>query len=105
MRIVSSCDLIEFSLLKVLIVDLAFSNSLICLEEYKSMTRVIRGWGRDALQMKTKHTTTCIIAIIIGLLLTTITGSVIAESTSTLEITNLSGNRISCLLYTSPSPR
>gem|GEM_PF-990154 len=82
-------------MLKVLIVDLAFSNSLICLEEFKSMTRVIRGWGRDALQMKTKHTTTCIIAITIGLLLTTITGSVIAESTSTLEITNLSGNRIS----------
>jgi hypothetical protein len=59
------------------------------------MTRVIRGWGRDARQMKTKHTTTCVIAILIGLLLTTITGSVIAESTSTLEITNLSGARIS----------
>lgn len=49
----------------------------------------------DAIQMKIKHITTCVIAIIMGLLLTTITGSVIAESTSTLEITNLSGITIS----------
>jgi hypothetical protein len=49
----------------------------------------------DAPQVKIKHKTTCVIAIIIGLLLTTISGSVIAESTSNLEITNLSGTSIS----------
>ena len=37
----------------------------------------------------------CVIAIIIGLLLTTITGSVIATFPSNLEITNLSGTSIS----------
>jgi hypothetical protein len=45
----------------------------------------------DAIQMKIKHNTTYVIAIIIGLLLTTITGPVIAQSPSNLEITNLSG--------------
>ena len=37
----------------------------------------------------------CVIAIIIGLLLTSITGSVIATFPSNLEITNLSGTSIS----------
>jgi hypothetical protein len=44
--------------------------------------------------MKIKQNTTSVIAIIIGLLLTTITGSVIAEPASNLDITNLSGTSI-----------
>jgi DMSO/TMAO reductase YedYZ molybdopterin-dependent catalytic subunit len=45
--------------------------------------------------MKTKHNTPFVIALIIGLLLTSITGSVIAGPTANLEITNLSGTSIS----------
>lgn len=44
--------------------------------------------------MKIKRNTTFVIAIILGLLLTTITGSAVAESASNLEITNLYGNSI-----------
>lgn len=44
--------------------------------------------------MKAKHNTIYVIAIIIGLLLTTIAGPVIAEPVSNLEITNLSGTSI-----------
>lgn len=44
--------------------------------------------------MKIKRNTTFVIAIILGLLLTAITGSATAESASNLEITNLSSNSI-----------
>jgi DMSO/TMAO reductase YedYZ molybdopterin-dependent catalytic subunit len=44
----------------------------------------------EAIQTKTKINKTCVIAIILGLLLTTITGSTLAQSASNLEITNLS---------------
>jgi DMSO/TMAO reductase YedYZ molybdopterin-dependent catalytic subunit len=44
--------------------------------------------------MKIKLNRTCVIAIILALLLTTITGSALAESTSNLEIINLSGANI-----------
>jgi DMSO/TMAO reductase YedYZ molybdopterin-dependent catalytic subunit len=58
------------------------------------MTRVMKKAGKgNAIQMKIKHNTTYAIAII-GLLLTAITGSVIAESASNLEIINLSGTSI-----------
>ncbi len=48
----------------------------------------------DSIQVKIKRNTTFVIAIILGLLLTAITGSAIAESASNLEITNLSGTSI-----------
>ena len=57
------------------------------------MTRVIREWEGDLIKVKAKHNTTYVIAII-GLLLITITGSVMAEPTFNLEITNLSGTSI-----------
>jgi DMSO/TMAO reductase YedYZ molybdopterin-dependent catalytic subunit len=44
--------------------------------------------------VKAKHNTTYVIAIILGLLLSTITGSAIAESVSNLEIINLSSTSI-----------
>jgi DMSO/TMAO reductase YedYZ molybdopterin-dependent catalytic subunit len=49
----------------------------------------------DANQVKNNQNSICVITIVIGLLLTTITGSVIATSSSILEITNLSGTSFS----------
>jgi DMSO/TMAO reductase YedYZ molybdopterin-dependent catalytic subunit len=50
--------------------------------------------GCDSIKVKAKHNATCVILIIIGLLLSTITGSAIAESVSNLEIINLSSTSI-----------
>ncbi len=48
----------------------------------------------DKIQVKIKRSTTCAIAIILGLLLAAITNSAMAESISNLEIINLTGTSI-----------